>query len=268
MKVLPYYNYSFKSTVQTVKNTNNAVNSPEYKKLRLIQALNNPNVKFKTCSLISEIAEDIEKSKDLMPKNELLRYNKFINELIRNKQCLKDNIFYDSNRKKYTILYNLDTIQIEQEYEGIPFNACFDYIGDVNKNRMQNKQTGFVYPFYNSRGIEYDFKQYNLSDDISYCTALISKDTGKILSLTQAYNWSAPYKTKFTFDNNGKLKSAQTTVYNQFKYPYKDSKFIFDDNEKIIKVYYNINDNNKNSNAQKVFVKTSLGKFKQIDENS
>lgn len=238
------------------------------KQLSALQA--NAGIIPKRQSKIEKLAAEVEKSINSGLEDKIYEYHTFVKQLLAKNTGKENGIFKDSNGVIYKCMHNFHTIQIEQDYKGKSVDSCRYYLG-YKDGKLPNasQQTGFIFPagayyqFPNGNSIEYNFRDYNLDDEHGCTDAAIDKD-GNFVYIDTGHDAFAPVKTRYNY-KDGVLKSADVQIYN--KCDEKPARLIFDENRKVIKIYYNVKrDYVKNeTTCEKIYERKEDGEFVEVE---
>lgn len=256
---------------KTEKPADKSRNIPEY--LAAIQALNGFGPSVKRNLTPDELARYVEHSINSGIEDELLEYHKTIlnaHKIHKNENCFN---FSDKKGREYRAMHNFMpysgssfyTIQIEQNYDGIPYDIKVFYEGYPDGKRPNSyHQTGFASP-HTENGkitcINYNLRDYNLDDEHGYTDAIISAD-GDIKEITTGYDMLiSPIKTRYNY-KNGKLKSVDFKIYNSNIYKGKEATCFFDENRRVQKIcYYSKKNTDKSDSSSEIYIRDENGKF-------
>ncbi len=236
-------------------------------------AVNNKECEKNQKSQIETLACEVEKSISSEFEDEIFKYHNFVKKLLKENKGKNNGYFVSPQGVKYFCMHNFSTIQIEQRYKGIPYDNDWHYQGYPNGRLPKEdyeKQTAFIYcQNYNPESVVYEFRNYNLDDDHGYTDALILDD--KFSYIETGHDAFSPYKIKYLYDKSGNLKRAKIIAYRKTDKA-KDSIFIFDENRKVSKIYYDIKtignsfrENYKEASA--VYERNEQGGFDFVGEN-
>ncbi len=217
------------------------------KELAAIQALNGFGFSSKNHLSTEELAKYVEHSINSGLEDKLLEYHKIILNAHKKHKNESSFEFEDKKGRTYRALHNFNTtgrsyytIQVEQNYDGIPYDSKVHYIGyPGGKQPNPNHQTGFIHPHTNAGEIEYinyELRDFNLDDEHG-CTDATIDANGTIKKISTGYDMLiSPIQIQYNYEN-GILKNAHFRVYNN-KYKGREAICTFDENRKIKQIHY------------------------------